>query len=152
MKKRLFFSNILSIHSQQKRWVSLTMRRIATTLAVVVALLFSAGSAWADHVVNVRMPAQLSIMADLGGGVFNAVCAKCHGTNAAGTDKGPSLIHRIYEPSHHSDLSFVYAVKRGVLAHHWPYGDMPPQFGVSDAEVLGIIEFIREVQRENGIH
>ena len=98
MKKRLFSSNILSIHSQQKRWVSLTMRRIAASLAAVVALMFSAGSAWADHVVNVRMPAQLSIMADLGGGVFNAVCAKCHGTNAAGTDKGPSLIHRIYEP------------------------------------------------------
>ena len=27
----------------------LTMRRIAATLAVVVALLFSAGSAWADY-------------------------------------------------------------------------------------------------------
>ena len=52
MKKRLFFSNILSLHSQQKRWVLLTMRRIVATLAVVVALLFSAGSAWAEVTVR----------------------------------------------------------------------------------------------------
>ena len=105
-----------------------------------------------EHIVEIRMPAQLSLMADLGGGVFNGACAECHGKNAVGTDKGPPLIHKIYEPSHHSDFSFVRAVKQGVRQHHWPYGNMPPQPGITDEETLAIIEFIREVQRENGIH
>lgn len=82
---------------------------------------------------------------------FNAVCARCHGRDAAGGEAGPPLIHRIYEPAHHGDQAFQLAVKNGVRAHHWKFGDMPPQPDVSPAQVETIIAFIRETQRANGI-
>ena len=84
--------------------------------------------------------------------VFRENCATCHGTNADGTDQGPPLIHKTYEPSHHGDYSFVLAVQNGVRAHHWRFGDMSPVEGVSERQVAQIIAFVREVQRANGIH
>ncbi|MFD0917568.1 c-type cytochrome [Pseudahrensia aquimaris] len=83
---------------------------------------------------------------------FNANCSSCHGTNASGKDGfAPPLVHKIYEPSHHSDMSFVLAVKQGVRQHHWPYGNMPPIAGVSDQEIADIIIYVRTLQRANGI-
>lgn len=82
---------------------------------------------------------------------FNANCALCHGVNAAGTTQGPTLIHRVYEPNHHQDFAFRNAVRNGVPAHHWHFGDMPPLPGVSDEEVDAIICYVRELQREGGI-
>ncbi len=70
---------------------------------------------------------------------------------AAGSDKGPPLIHVIYEPSHHADMAFVMAMRNGVRAHHWPFGDMAPVEGLSLADMEAIIAFVREVQVANGI-
>lgn len=83
---------------------------------------------------------------------FNARCALCHGVNAAGTALGPPLAHRIYEPGHHQDFAFRNAVRNGVAAHHWQFGDMPPVPGVSDADVEAIICYVRAVQRAAGIY
>jgi len=83
--------------------------------------------------------------------LFNASCAVCHGKNAAGTKKGPPLIHKIYEPGHHSDLSFQRAAKFGVRAHHWPFGNMPPVPNVTESDVTRIIAYVRALQRANGI-
>lgn len=83
--------------------------------------------------------------------LFNNYCAKCHGTGAIGTDKGPPLLHKIYRPNHHADSSFHRAVRKGVRQHHWPFGDMPPVEGVDKDEVEMIIEYVRELQREAGI-
>lgn len=58
--------------------------------------------------------------------LFGETCAACHGETAGGTDQGPPLIHRIYEPSHHGDAAFHLAVQNGVRAHHWRYGEMMP--------------------------
>jgi mono/diheme cytochrome c family protein len=82
---------------------------------------------------------------------FATHCAECHGTNATGTDKGPPLVHRYYVPSHHADFSFVQAVRQGVRQHHWRFGNMPPQPGVSQEEINLIIGYVRELQRANGI-
>lgn len=49
-------------------------------------------------------------------------------------------------------MAFVRAAREGVRAHHWRFGDMPPVEGVSDADLAGIIAFVREVQRANGIN
>jgi hypothetical protein len=38
-----------------------------------------------------------------------------------------------------------------VSAHHWRFGDMPPQPAVAPAEVARITRYIRELQRANGI-
>lgn len=104
-------------------------------------------------IVEVRLPAQLSPEATIGKRAFEAKCAECHGANAAGKDGvAPPLIHRIYEPSHHADEAFQLAVRTGVRAHHWSFGNMPPVDGLTRADVQNIVRYVREVQRENGIN
>ena len=87
-----------------------------------------------------------------GRALFDANCTECHGQNALGSVRGPSLLHRIYEPSHHSDLAFLLAVRKGVRAHHWKYGNMPTIDGISDNEVVQITAYVRALQRANGIN
>lgn len=103
----------------------------------------------ADDIV---IPAQLSAPAQMGQIAFQENCASCHGSKAAGTDKGPPLIHRIYEPSHHADVAFQRAARFGVQAHHWRFGDMKPVAGVTDKQIEWITSYVREVQRANGIN
>ncbi len=83
---------------------------------------------------------------------FARHCQVCHGENAAGTRAGPPLVHKIYEPSHHGDRAFVRAVRQGVIAHHWRFGDMPRLPDVADQELDAIIGYVRAMQRANGIH
>lgn len=104
-----------------------------------------------DSSVAVAVPDRLSPVAMEGKAVFDEVCAACHGANASGTDQGPPLVHDIYNPGHHADFSFVRAVQQGVRAHHWRFGNMPPQPGVSEQEVERVIRYVRELQRANGI-
>jgi len=84
--------------------------------------------------------------------LFDGNCALCHGANAAGSDQGPPLVHRIYEPSHHGDMAFVLAVRQGVRAHHWRFGNMPALEGVSNEDVAQITAYVRALQRANGIN
>lgn len=100
---------------------------------------------------NVLILPALSPYAVAGQAAFNTTCAACHGDNGIGSPQGPPLIHMIYEPGHHGDASFVRAVKQGVRAHHWPFGNMPAQPHVTDVELAAIIAFVREVQIANGI-
>ena len=100
--------------------------------------------------VEVTVPA-LSNKASAGAQVFATNCAACHGDNASGSDKGPPLIHDIYNPGHHADGAVLLAVKNGVRAHHWPFGNMPPQPQVSAVQAESVITYIREVQAANGI-
>lgn len=83
--------------------------------------------------------------------LFEARCAGCHGVGAAGTRRGPPFLSKIYEPGHHGDTAFVLAVQRGVTAHHWGFGNMPPIPGLSDDEVRRVIGYVRWVQRQAGI-
>ena len=86
-----------------------------------------------------------------GGELFVDNCSRCHGEKADGTYIGPPLVHRLYEPGHHPDFSFYNAVKNGVIAHHWDFGDMAPVPGLSEDEVAQIIAYVRGLQREGGI-
>lgn len=105
-----------------------------------------------NALAEVRVPS-LSAVATQGKGIFDANCAACHGQNGAGVDgAGPPLVHIIYEPSHHADIAFYMAVKQGVRAHHWRFGNMPPVTDVSEVETTKIIAYIRELQRANGIN
>lgn len=88
----------------------------------------------------------------LGEAIFNENCAVCHGKWAVGTNQGPPLVHKIYEPSHHGDMAFYLAAERGVRAHHWRFGNMPAIEGVTKADVAKIIAYVRTLQRSNGIH
>lgn len=105
-----------------------------------------------DPIVTVEVPDKLSSEATIGKRAFDAKCAACHGENAAGQNGvAPPLIHKIYEPSHHGDISFVMAAKNGVTSHHWNFGNMPPVEGLTDADVKYIASYIRSLQKENGI-
>ena len=101
--------------------------------------------------VSVTVPA-LSQTAQSGKAAYDARCAECHGLNAAGQDGiAPPLVHKIYEPGHHGDISFQLAARNGVRAHHWPFGDMPPVEQIGDAEIATIVTYVRELQAANGI-
>lgn len=82
---------------------------------------------------------------------YEAYCASCHGRTAAGTDRGPTFISKIYHPGHHGDGAFFIAAKRGVRAHHWRFGNMPPVKGVSDTQIQSILLYVRAVQQANGV-
>ena len=83
--------------------------------------------------------------------VYETDCAACHGTELKGSDKGPPLLHRIYEPSHHADAAFQLAAKNGVRAHHWKFGDMAPVPQVTPDDVAHITAYVRSEQRKVGI-
>jgi len=100
--------------------------------------------------VSLKVPA-LSGPAQKGKLAFDANCAACHGANGAGSNQGPPLIHDIYNPGHHADEAFIRAVRFGVQQHHWQFGNMKPQPQIGFEETVGIIKYIRELQRANGI-
>ena len=82
---------------------------------------------------------------------FNANCAVCHGKQAAGTDHGPPLVHKVYEPNHHGDQAFQRAAANGVNAHHWQFGNMPKIDAVKPDDVDQIVKYVRWLQRQAGI-
>ncbi len=101
--------------------------------------------------VDVIVP-ELSAAAQVGKKQFEVSCVACHGANAAGQEGvAPPLVHIIYEPNHHGDQSFYQAVRHGVRAHHWRFGNMPAIEGVSQSQVADIIIYVRELQRANSI-
>ncbi len=87
---------------------------------------------------------------EAGAGLYAASCAECHGADLTGTDRGPSHLSIVYEPSHHSDAAFALAVKNGVRAHHWDFGPMLPVEGLSKSDVEAIVAFVRNEQRREG--
>jgi len=102
---------------------------------------------------NITERGDSAIQSTLAGqNLYSKYCARCHGPDVMGSDKGPPLIHKIYEPDHHADASFYRAVKMGSRAHHWKFGDMPPINRVSEAEVTEIINYVRDEQRKAGIN
>lgn len=82
---------------------------------------------------------------------FNTHCAACHGPQASGTQQGPPLVHKIYEPNHHGDAAFLRAAEFGVKAHHWEFGNMPKIEAVSAGDVEQITRYVRWLQRQAGI-
>ena len=101
-------------------------------------------------VVAVKVPA-LTDDARAGGEVFDRLCSACHGAHAAGSQAGPPLVHLTYRPAHHADVVFSLAVQRGVPAHHWRFGDMPPVPAARADDLRVIVQYVRELQRANGI-
>lgn len=130
-------------------WFFARLTAIAPETATPAATLVTPGA----FMVEVRLPPTLSAEAATGKTYYDAVCASCHGANAAGQDGvAPPLVHKIYEPLHHGDAAFVVAVRNGTREHHWSFGSMKPlEQPLTDAEIAAIIRYVRELQRENGI-
>ncbi len=127
------------------------------TMILIPRLLLAAGLAGlsslaAAQPVSAPQP-QAGLMPQMGLGqrLYAKNCAACHGADLKGSDKGPAFLHPVYEPSHHGDAAFQMAVKYGVRAHHWKFGDMPPVAGVSPDDVAHITAYVRHSQRQIGI-
>lgn len=133
--------------------------RLVVGTAVAAAVAVAVWALWPDHhgghpPAGSRPASGVSLSSTAampGEAIFNRKCAVCHGMQAAGSPQGPPLVHRYYEPGHHSDMAFLLAVRRGVRAHHWRFGNMPPVPGLSDADVRAVIDYVRALQRANGI-
>ena len=132
-------------------------RSSAARLALVFLTLAAAWPSWGQRIrdlppsaLGISMPA-LSAQAAAGQTAFDANCASCHGRFGTGSDKGPPLMHDIYNPGHHADEAFQRAVRNGVPQHHWRFGDMPPQPQVGDEQLAQIVRYVRELQQANGI-
>ena len=136
----------LPVRSRRTGW-------LAAGCALLVAALIGTGAWWFHRAAAeaVVIP-ELSDRARAGARLFAASCAVCHGENATGTEQGPPLLPKIYEPGHHPDRLFQRAVSHGGMSHHWPFGHMPPVPGLSRKDVSKIIAFVRELQRANGIY
>lgn len=132
----------------------MTRKLVVAALVILGAAIvwFNSGHDAQSVMVEVDVP-ELGAMEQEGAALFAAQCASCHGPNAAGKDGvGPPLVHVIYEPGHHSDMSFFLAARMGVRAHHWSFGNMPAQPQVSEEDVAKIVTYIRALQRANGIY
>ena len=127
----------------------MTRRRRVLVAAGLGGLLAGLG-VWAAYrdepAPTVRVP-ELSPTAQAGRAAFQQSCASCHGDVAQGTATGPPLIHAIYRPGHHADVAFELAVRRGVRAHHWRFGDMPPQPTITPDAIQRITRYVRELQQ-----
>jgi mono/diheme cytochrome c family protein len=125
---------------------------VIVSISVVVAY-----GIWRETPRRVSLPGREVVVPDLspqaraGELAYVEHCARCHGPRGAGTTTGPALVHAVYRPSHHADSAFMLAVRRGVRAHHWSFGDMPPQPAVADRELSDIVRYVRELQKANGI-
>ncbi len=124
---------------------------------VLVIAAIGGGYAWlssrpakAPVMIDVVQPA-LSTGAQRGEEVFQGTCAACHGIELTGTESGPPLIHAAYRPAMHADYAITLAIKNGVVAHHWRFGNMPPQPDISEADIEPIISYIRAMQQANGV-
>ena len=111
------------------------------TLAGVIALVAGCGGGGeADDTPDLARGKQL----------YGGACAMCHGADLRGTRQGPSHLSKVYEPSHHPDEAFRLAVKNGVRAHHWRFGDMPSLPEFPDDALTDVIAYIRSEQEKQG--
>jgi mono/diheme cytochrome c family protein len=99
---------------------------------------------------EINIPPQNPELVAAGAELYVTHCAECHGNDLRGTDKGPSHLSIVYEPNHHADGAFLFAVQRGSRAHHWSFADMPPIEGLSVDDIDAIVAFVRETQRLEG--
>jgi mono/diheme cytochrome c family protein len=127
--------------------------KFLATALMVAGLAAASGAGWAQSDAIYPDPKKPEMTPRLQLGLMNyaTYCASCHGKTAGGSDKGPTFIHRVYLPGHHTDGHFFTAVKSGTRAHHWKFGDMKPVEGVTDAQLELIVEYVRAVQRANGL-
>lgn len=125
---------------------------VAAGVVVLTAVLAACQGGATSNPASAQV-AEVVVPTELADGkrLYDTHCARCHGVHAAGTGRGPSFLSKVYEPSHHGDQAFLLAPKRGVTAHHWGFGNMPPVPGVSDEDVAKIVGYVRWAQRIVGI-
>ncbi|MCL1600011.1 MAG: c-type cytochrome [Actinomycetia bacterium] len=125
----------------------------AVVLAVVSIVALGGNSSPRDPMTGQNefdIPVQDPVLVAEGGDLYRANCAACHGSNLTGTAVGPSQLSVVYQPGHHPNEAYISAIRNGVPAHHWDFGDMAPVVGLSQGDMDRIVTFVRETQRIEG--
>jgi mono/diheme cytochrome c family protein len=127
--------------------------RLQIISLLIVAITSTMSLVWAapKGIFENPVEPELTPILNLGKMNYEVNCASCHGKTARGTDKGPTFISKIYHPGHHGDGAFYLATRNGVRAHHWPFGNMPRIPQVSDQQIKLIINYVRAIQKANGV-
>lgn len=133
------------------RWGTTKLLTVAVVVSLTAVVAACQGGASSNPASTQVADAEVPVEFADGKRLYDTHCARCHGVHAAGTGRGPSFLSKVYEPSHHGDPAFLLAPKRGVTAHHWGFGNMPPVPGVSDEDVAKIVGYVRWAQRIVGI-
>ena len=80
----------------------------------------------------------------LGQASFHKVCANCHGADAMGTNKAPSLIHSRYSEANFSNKKVAKTIMNGSSS-----GAMPAQKNkVNQEDIKQIIKYLRYSQKD----
>jgi mono/diheme cytochrome c family protein len=75
---------------------------------------------------------------DPGRGAFESRCARCHGADGNGGERGPAIITRL---TTHDDQQLAGLIRDGL-----PAGGMPPS-DVATTEMADLVKFLRTIQR-----
>jgi cytochrome c553 len=79
---------------------------------------------------------------------FHKVCASCHGADAGGGNRAPSLLQEIFHLTKFSNQKIASTILNGSQS-----GSMPSQKKrVNDLQIWEIIKYIRFSQREAGMY
>lgn len=140
----------MSLNFSNSNIPNLTKSRTFIVIPVLLSLLFcfKVLAESSDKTVGMQVPFKYA----MGNKKYQENCAVCHGQSLQGTKTGPPLLHPFYKPSHHADFTFYRAALKGVQAHHWEFGDMPPVAGITREDMDSIVPFIRWYQREKGLY
>jgi mono/diheme cytochrome c family protein len=125
------------------------LMRLLWTLIIVSGVLAALAlvAGWGNSGTNTG---QNAFVGTDGALLYQQGCAACHGSDLRGSSQGPPFLHQFYVPGHHGDQAFFAAALTGVRAHHWNFGDMPRVEGITESQILAIVTFVRERQREAG--
>jgi mono/diheme cytochrome c family protein len=127
------------------------MKSLTFSILLAFGLFWVATQVIAAEKTSPKAPPSVPAQFNIGGLLYGKFCSSCHGVDLNGTEQGPPFLHRVYHPGHHADGSFFLAAKRGVRAHHWKFGNMPPVEGIDENMVGAIVEYIRHVQKSAGL-
>jgi len=131
---------------------------VGKTSTIIIGLIFAATAAltYSQQILakdkTGGWPPSVPFVYAMGMQKFQQNCTPCHGKWGDGTKQGPPLMHPYYKPSHHADAAFYRAALKGVTAHHWKFGNMPPVKGITREDLDIIIPFIRWLQKTKGIY
>ncbi len=124
-------------------------------LMLLIVIAATIPTLWGKEKISIKASPtipELSPLAQHGRTVINARCAECHGVDGTGgSRKGPPILHSMYREEVFPDFVFKRSVLEGKREKNWRFGPMPPNEGMSERDVDGVIAFVREVQTATGI-
>ncbi len=87
--------------------------------------------------------------ANEGAPAYDHFCSHCHGSEGQGGDRGPPLVHPLYDIGGRTDLMYFTAIRRGAAEKHWEFGPMPPVRNITPRQASAVVGFIAELQAFN---